>query len=231
MQNFAGDFMNPKPQLIENGELFEKAGLVHRVLQPEGNGPWPTAVLLHGHAGNEDVMWIFARTLPKNWLLIAPRAIVDNHDGGYSWHPRQADEWPTLSEFDEAITAVTHLIHSLPHLYHADPQRIHLMGFSQGAALSYAIAMRQPSLVQGIAGLVGFLPEQSETALTTDPLKNLPIFIAVGTQDERIPTKRARQGAKTIKTADAQLDYHEYDTGHKLNAQGMRDLTQWWQQR
>ena len=220
--------MNSQPQLIDSGEPFKKAGLVHRVSQPAGNGSWSTAVLLHGHAGNEDVMWIFARTLPKNWLLVAPRAIHDGGaEGGYSWYPRQLDVWPTLSEFDEAVTAVTHFIRTLPDLYNADPTRIYLMGFSQGTALAYAIAMQQPGLVQGIAGLVGFLPEQADAT----PLQDLPIFMAIGTQDERIPVKYARQGAKIIKTADAQLDYHEYDTGHKLNAQGMRDLTAWWQAR
>jgi phospholipase/carboxylesterase len=177
-------------------------------------------------------MWIFARTLPKNWLLVAPRAIADGGaDGGYSWYPRQLDVWPALSEFDEAVTAVTHFIHALPDLYNADSNRIYLMGFSQGAALAYAVAMRQAGLVQGIASLVGFVPEQSEEALANAPLKDLPIFMAVGTDDERIPVKNARQGAKIIKTADAQLDYHEYDTSHKLNAQGMRDLTVWWQAR
>ncbi len=223
--------MNQKPQLIDKGKLLEKAGLVHRVSQPAGDGPWPTAVLLHGHAGNEDVMWVFARTLPSDWLLVAPRAILGNPDEGYSWHSHPLDGWPTLSEFDEAITAVSHLIHTLPTLYQADPQRIYLMGFSQGAALAYAIVMRQPGLVQGIAGLVGFVPEQAKAALATNPFQDLPIFMAVGTQDERIPAKYARQGAKIIKKANAQLDYHEYDTGHKLNAQGMRDLTQWWANR
>ena len=223
--------MNQKPQLVTTGEAFTQAGLVHRVRQPESEGPLPTAVLIHGRAGNEDVMWVFARTIPEGWLIVAPRAIADDPDGGYSWHPRQPDIWPTLSEFDEAITAITHFIHALPALYNADPARIFLMGFSQGAALAYATAIRQPGLVKGIAGLVGFVPEQSETALETSPLEDLPIFMAVGTQDERIPPKYARQGAKIIKTAAAQLDYHEYDTGHKLNAQGMRDLTEWWHKR
>jgi phospholipase/carboxylesterase len=223
--------MDQKPQLIESGELFEQARLAHRVLQPEGEGPFPTAVLIHGRAGNEDVMWVFARTIPENWLIVAPRAIKVDPDGGYSWHPRQPDAWPSLNQFEEAVTAVSHFIQALPSLYQADPNRIYLMGFSQGAALALATAIRQPGLVQGIAGLVGFVPEESETALAAAPLKNLPIFMAVGTQDERIPTERARQGAEILKTAAAQLDYHEYDTGHKLNAQGLGDLTEWWGKR
>jgi predicted esterase len=55
--------------------------------------------------------------------------------------------------------------------------------------------------------------------------------MAVGKHDERIPYERAQQGAEVLKAAAAQLEYREYDTGHKLNAQGMRDLTEWWKQR
>jgi phospholipase/carboxylesterase len=223
--------MNQEPQLIESGEPFEKAGLAHRVLQPEGDGPLPTAVLIHGRAGNEDVMWVFARTVPDNWLVVAPRAIKEDPDGGYSWHPRQADTWPSLSQFDEAVTAISHFIRALPGLYQADPSRIYLMGFSQGAALAIAAAIRQPGLVHGIASLVGFVPVESEAALDSAPLKDLPIFMAAGKDDERIPYERAQQGAEVLKAAAAQLEYHQYDTGHKLNAQGMRDLTEWWKRR
>ena len=31
-----------------------------------------------------------------------------------------------------------------------------------------------------------------------------------------------------LETAGADVEYHEYDTGHKLNAQGMRELKAWW---
>jgi phospholipase/carboxylesterase len=220
-----------KPKLIETGENLIQAGLVHRVLQPDVAGSLPTVVMLHGRSGNEDVMWVFARTIPQNWLIVAPRAILSDGEGGYSWHPYQPGVWPTLPEYDEGVTAVVHFIHALPHLYNADPNRIYLMGFSQGAALSYATAIHHPGLVQGIAGLVGFVAEESDAALASEPLKELPIFTAVGKTDERIPLERARHSAETLKTAAAALDYHEYDTGHKLNAQGMRDLTQWWANR
>jgi predicted esterase len=55
--------------------------------------------------------------------------------------------------------------------------------------------------------------------------------MAAGKHDERIPYERAQQGAEVLKAAAAQLEYHQYDTGHKLNAQGMRDLTEWWKRR
>jgi phospholipase/carboxylesterase len=220
-----------EPRLVDSGSAREQSGLIHRVRRPEVSGPHPTAVMLHGRAGNEDVMWIFAKTIPADWLIVAPRAIESDPEGGYSWRLRQPDEWPTLVQFDEAVTAVTRFIHALPDLYGADPAHIYLMGFSQGAATAYAVAMRHPGLVQGIAGLVGFIPTRCDSALEESPLVDLPIFMAVGKRDPLIPPERAAGCAQTLVMAGSNLEYHEYDTGHKLNATGMADLTAWWSER
>ncbi|MCB9422303.1 MAG: dienelactone hydrolase family protein [Ardenticatenaceae bacterium] len=220
-----------EPQLVENGPDQEQNSLVHRVQLPQNAGPHRTVVMLHGRAGNEDVMWVFAKTIPSDWLIIAPRAIEIDPDGGFSWRLRAQDEWPTLDQFDEAVTAVTQFIHALPNLYNADPAHIYLMGFSQGAAVSYAVAMRNPGLVQGIAGLVGFIPTRCDSALDASPLADLPIFMAVGKRDPLIPPERAAGCAQTLVMAGSNLEYHEYDTGHKLNHTGMQDLTSWWAER
>jgi phospholipase/carboxylesterase len=215
------------PQLIDSGPAYETTGLIHRVLQPEGEGPHPTAVMIHGRSGSEDVMWIFQRALPKEWLVVAPRAIKDDPDGGYAWHPRHRDEWPSLKMFDDAVTAVVKFINALPELYGADPDQIYLMGFSQGAAASIATAMRHPGLVQAIAALVGFAPEESESEVGRGILNGLPIFMAVGAEDNTIPLAISRKSAETLRAAGADLTYAEYETGHKLNAAGMRALKEW----
>ncbi|MCB8982695.1 MAG: dienelactone hydrolase family protein [Ardenticatenaceae bacterium] len=219
------------PQLVTAVQVISQAGLIHRVQKPIGDGPFPTVVMLHGRSGNEDVMWVFAKSCPPGWLLVAPRAIKPDADGGYAWHPRSKDEWPSLDRFDEAVTAVTRFIHALPALYQADLQRVYLMGFSQGAATAYATAMRHPELVQGIAGLVGFVPEECGKSVETAVLRDLPVFMAVGREDQLIPYERAQACAQTLRAAGADLTYREYDTGHRLNASGMHDLKDWWSER
>ena len=221
--------MNPK--LVDSGPAHARAGLVHRVLEPPGPGSHPTVLMLHGKSGNEDVMWIFARQTPPGWLLVAPRAIHSDPDGGYSWRVRRADDWPTLDDLDEAVEETVAFIHRLPELYGADLDRLYLMGFSQGAALSYAVAMRYPELVQGVAGLVGFVPMECDDFVTAGALEGKPIFMAVGRKDERIPYERSLACAQTLNLAGAALDYHEYEMGHRLNAAAMRDLHRWWQAR
>ena len=219
------------PLLINSGQTLTRSGLPHRVAAPAAAQPFPTAVMLHGRSGDEDAMWIFGRTLPEGWLVVSPRGIKPDPAGGYAWHPRQRDEWPPLPMFDEAVAAVVHFIEALPELYGADPNHIYLMGFSQGAATAYATAMRHPGLVKGIAGLVGFVPVESDAAIETRVLRGLPIHTAVGKEDPYIPLTRARGCAETLRASGADLAYHEYDVGHRISAQGMRDLKLWWGQR
>jgi phospholipase/carboxylesterase len=217
------------PHLVDQGKELARAGLVHRVAEPEGEGPFPTLVMLHGRAGNEDVMWIFAQAVPEGWLVVAPRGIVEDPWGGYSWRVREGEEWPTLNQFDVPVGAVMDFVATLPELYNADLSRLYLMGFSQGAATSYAIAMRHPGAIRAIAGLVGFVPMECGDLQTAASLDGMPIFMAVGTEDERIPYSRSLACAQTLNLAGAELDYHEYEMGHRLNAEAMRELKAWWE--
>ena len=222
---------NSEPDLIDSGPLLTEAGLIHKVLEPRGPGPYKTVVMLHGRYGNEDVMWIFGESAPVHWLKIAPRGLLAEPRGGYSWVYQEYGVWPELPAFDTAATAVAQFLRALPRVYNADPDHIYLMGFSQGAAVSYATAMRNPGLVHSIAGLVGFIPDACDTPDNLAPLEEMPIFMAVGLEDKLVPYERALGCADVLHQADSQLSYNEYNTGHKLNSQGLRDLHARWHER
>ena len=72
----------------------------------------------------------------------------------------------------------------------------------QGAATSYATAMKHPGLVQGIAGLVGFVPGDCGRMAETAVLRDLPIFMAVGKQDTTVPYEQSQICAETLKNAE-----------------------------
>ena len=217
-----------EPQLIAAGPAVERSGLAHRVWEPAPAGPHPTVILVHGRSGSQEVMWVFARTLPKNWLVVAPRALFADPQGGYSWEVRAGNDWPTVTDFTAGMAALTRFIEVLPELYDADLSRLFLMGFSQGAALCYALAMRRQVLVRGVAGLLGFVAEMGGNSAESPTLLDLPIFMAGGRQDPTIPLAKAENAAGRLIRAGARLDYRAYDSGHKLNAAGARDLTAWW---
>lgn len=213
------------PNLVQSGPEWFEAGLAFRYQSPDGPGPYPTAVMLHGRLGNEDVMWVFRKAIPRPWFVVAPRAPLADH-GEYSWIIQGRDTWPELAAFDPAVDALTRFIEALPRLYNADPDRIYLMGFSQGAAVSFATALRRPELVRGIAALVGFAPTASE-AEVAGRLVDTPVFMAAGKEDETVPLDISRSTADLLRQTGADLEYKEYSTGHKLTAAGIQDLRAW----
>lgn len=221
---------HPQPTLVADGPALAATGLVHRIRPPDGAGPYPTIVLLHGRSGDEDVMWLLDRALPPHCLVAAPRAIVPDPAGGYAWHPRRPHEWPAVPLFDQAVAAVVQFVRALPFEYGADPDRVFLMGFSQGAATALATALQHPGLVRGIVSLVGFMPTGVDPLQALVALAGLPVFMAVGRRDEMIPLDVARAAAQVLRDAGADLTYREYDTGHKLDRTGIDDVRQWWKQ-
>lgn len=75
------------------------------------------------------------------------------------------------------------------------------------------------------------MPREVEAAMDAARLADLPVFMAVGTEDDRVPLEIARESGKAVRAMGAFLEYREYETGHKLNGAGMRKLRQWWAER
>ena len=121
-------------------------------------------------------------------------------------------------------------LRALPRLYNADPDRLYLIGFSQGAAVSFATALRHPTVVRGIAAMVGFVPRVAPEAVA-GRLSQLPVFMAAGERDATVPAEESRRAAAVLRAAGADLEYREYPTEHKMTAAALDDLQAWLQAR
>ena len=89
--------------------------------------------------------------------------------------------------------------------------------------------MRHPGQVKGIAALVGYVPDAGDADIHA--LARLPVFMASGRDDPRVPLARVAVDAERLRQTGARLDYRVYETEHRLNLQGMRDLKRWWDER
>ena len=197
--------------------------LVLRLREPNKTGPHPVILLLHGWTGDENAMWIFASRLPKDTLLLAPRGLYATPFGGFGWHPHKSNVWPWVDDFLPAIEVIEELIRP-DNFPSGDFSRLSIVGFSQGAALSYAFFMRYPYLVKSVAGLSGFLPDGSEALARNEPLKDKAVFIAHGSKDELVPVSKARRAVEILNLAGAQVSYCEDEVGHKLSANCFKGL-------
>jgi phospholipase/carboxylesterase len=202
---------------------------VMRLHRPDGFGPFPILLLLHGWTGDENSMWVFQSRLPRNALMIAPRGLFMTKGIGNSWHPELSKPWPWVNDFQPAAERLFELISSL-NFPDGDFSNLHILGFSQGAAFASTIAMMYPERIASLAGLSGFIPDGATAWLQPDRLKDLPVFIAHGTEDERVPIERARKSVDLIEKAGAKVTYCEDNVGHKLSAKCFRGLEAFYQQ-
>jgi phospholipase/carboxylesterase len=226
----------------KNPYLVHHKNTVLKVRIPQGEGPHPVLLLLHGWTGDENVMWIFASRLPENYLMIAPRGPFESPLGGYGWHEHRRELFPSLEDFNPAIDALVDLVgpgngarptfvdelNELPGgaelLSGVDFSEISLVGFSQGAALSYAFAFNYPQRVHLLAGLAGFIPEDVEDKVETKPLEGKQVFVTHGTQDNLVPVEKARRTVELLQRAGSEVTYCEAEAGHKLSAPCFRAL-------
>lgn len=222
--------MDKEPKLITSGSAVAQSGLRFRIRPGSGEPPYPTVLMLHGRSGSEDAMWIFERALPKHWLVVAPRAPKIDPQGGYSWHIQEKDEWPPMEAFSEGVERIQKLTKALAESWNADLSQLYLMGFSQGAAVAFTLASLDRESIKGVAALFGFIPCDCAYYVAEKAAAGLPVFLASGERDPLVPAELTEAAAMTLRGAGARLEHHAYDTGHKLNAQGMRDLKLWWSQ-
>jgi phospholipase/carboxylesterase len=185
-------------------QLCEVDGWTVRYHSPEGAGPHPVLLLLHGWTGDENSMWVFANQMPPRYWLIAPRGIFDTPLGGRGWHTALDHSWPTLKDFRPAAESLLGLL-SAENFPGADFSSLRLMGFSQGAALSYSLALTHPDIVERVAGLSGFFPEQGESLVERRVLAGKAVFVTHGLRDEIVPIDRARQSVAQLEKAGAQV--------------------------
>jgi phospholipase/carboxylesterase len=184
---------------------------------PVGEGQFPVILMLHGWTGDENSMWVFSSKMPAGALLISPRGLFESASGGYGWYRDSLGGLPALEDFSEGIDQIATVLRS--NLFAlGDFSRFMILGFSQGAALAYSLALLRVFNLQALAGLSGFVPDGADKLIAENPLSGLPVFVAHGTKDQIVPVGRARHGLDLLKQAGANVTYCEDEVGHKLSA-------------
>jgi phospholipase/carboxylesterase len=207
----------------DSPQVIDIEGWIMRLRIPPGDSPHPLVALLHGWTGDETSMWIFATRFPDGAMLLAPRGLYPAKLGGFGWQKSHSQGWPHWNDFLPAIDAFLRIL-TPTNFPSADLSRVSLVGFSQGAALAYSLALVHPERVISLAGLSGFMPEGVGHLVEQKPLKGKSLFVSHGTQDDLVPVEKARDSVRLLQQAGARVTYCENDVGHKLNATCFRSM-------
>ena len=183
-------------------------------------------LLIHGHTGDENAMWVFARNMPASYWIVAPRAPYPADSGGYSWRPPEFGNYDQLGlqVLESAAEALIRLVDEYSASAAIDAGIFDVMGFSQGAAMSSVLAILYPQRIRKLALLAGFVPDGLEELMTGRPLEGKSFFVAHGTKDETVTIDRARTSIGRLERAGAQVTFCEDDVGHKVSVRCLRAL-------
>jgi phospholipase/carboxylesterase len=195
----------------------------------------PLLLLLHGYGSNEADLFSFAKELPDEYYVISLQAPFDLQYGSYAWYAINFDaDASKFSDLDQARSSRNLVLTTLDELqikYPIDAQAVALIGFSQGAILSYAIALSYPDRIQRVAALSGYLnTEIAAEGFEKNKLANLQIYASHGTVDQVIPVEWARKSPEILTNLGVRVQFKEYPIGHGVSPQNFYDLTNWLQQ-
>lgn len=192
----------------------------------------PLLLLLHGYGSNEQDLFSFAEELPKELLIISAQAPLSLGFGSYAWYTINFDASNNkFSDLDEARTSldkIEHFIDEIVERYDVNTEKVFLLGFSQGAILSYALALRQPNKINKVLALSGYInTELIPQDLTSEMVDTLDFFISHGTVDQVLPIDWIRKSLPILDQLHINYAFHEYPIGHGVNPQNFSDFKQW----
>ena len=98
--------------------------------------------------------------------------------------------------------------------------------------MAYSLGLGEPERYAGLAALSSWLPRDLLNVFPDVPAtEQLPVLIQHGSQDELVDAGRARQSVEILRNVNVPLTYREYEMGHQINAESLRDLSTWLQEK
>ncbi len=201
----------------------------------KGGGRGPLVLLLHGFGAPGDDLVSLADVLnvpsgtrfvfPEGplslsfgpsaarawWIIDMARVAADRASG----RPRDlSNEIP--KGLAPARETMLRFLKEVERKLDADPRRIVLGGFSQGAMLSCDVMLRTAQPYAGLIQLSGTLLATQEWTPLLKIRKGLPVFQSHGVQDELLPYAGAERLRDMLTHGGLSVEWHSFRGGHEI---------------
>jgi phospholipase/carboxylesterase len=163
------------------------------------------------------------------FLVICPQGPHEVEIGavnGFGWYQMRPGSRHDPEKIEPAIEELRLFINEACSRYPVDKRKVVALGFSQGGMMAYNLAMRWP---KGFAALVGIgtaFPEYLTDIITNHgAIEQLPALVQHGRADPMLDVARARKSVETLRSLKVPVTFREYDGGHEVTADEVRDLS------
>jgi len=192
--------------------------LAHRT-RPAGGDPEGAIVVLHGRGADEhDLAPLLDALDPERRLAgYLPRGPLSLPPGGAHWYVVRRVGYPDPETFLPTFERLSAWADAALEDAGVPAERLVLAGFSQGAVMSYSLALA-PSrpLPAAILAFSGFVPRVDGFDLDLASRAGLPVSIAHGALDPIIEVEFGRDARDRLSAAGLDVAYREDSIGHTI---------------
>jgi len=205
--------------------------LEHVHVSPDGGGdgdPAPAVFVLHGRGADEEDLLPVARHLPDDLHVVSLRA-PDPLQGGYTWYELDLSagglesSQPDAAEFRRSLDLVAESVDAAAEAYDLDPDRLGLLGFSQGAITSLSLLLEEPDRYAWVVALHGYLAD-AHSDLAPGGVEGKPVLVGAGAGDRVIPESRSAAAADRLEAIGADVTRGSYPGGHGIGQEELADV-------
>lgn len=185
-------------------------------------------LLLHGYGSDEADLFSFGAQLPGRYFVVSLRAPHPLSFGGYAWYSlTAAANGELISDDAQAMAcyeALPAFIDALRDKHHLASEAVTAVGFSQGAAISYGLALNHPEKMGKIAGMSGYI-NPAYLPKSAEDYSGLDIFMSHGTADAVVPFDWGLKACDTLQELGVKHEFKRYENlGHSINPSVFQDL-------
>jgi thioredoxin 1 len=187
-------------------------------------------LLAHGYGADErdlggllgylDPEGVFATVMPRG-PHAAPGA------PGFSWYDMAAGLSPDV--LSEVLAALDETLDDTCAQFGFPRSEAIVGGFSQGAGLAIALALRSGDEPHpaGVLAMSPFLPALDGLEIDDAAVGSIPVLVQHGTNDGMIPVKQARALARALQAAGVPTVFREYPMEHQVALESLQDARAW----
>lgn len=217
-------------------EAHTSLALQH-VIRPAKNQDAPLLILLHGYGSHEQDLFSFAPELSQEFFIVSARAPHDLQPHGAAWYAINFDATGAkFTDTDQALESMNLLLQFIKECrdnYPVNQDPISILGFSQGAILSYGLSLSYPQLFKNVVAMSGYVDESlildrgGMESRFRESETQPAYFISHGTMDQVVPYDWAKKAPAFMDAINADYLFKDYPIGHGVARDNFYDMKAW----
>ena len=203
--------------------------MIYELRRPKNIVPgekYPALFVMHGIGSNEHNMLALVNGLEDSFYIFSVRGHL-TQGSGYAYFTIQGYGKPHREVFDEGINKLANFIDYASANYPIDPEKLYLLGFSQGAIVSMTLAVTLGNKIKGIVALSGYIPQFVKEEYMINVGNHLSVFISHGEFDQVLPYEWGKENVDYFTELGVPTTFKTYGEGHTVSEKNLQDSKLW----